>query len=199
MVNRFSAMIRAWGIPLPSTLEYFLPWSCASNHNSWEFPFGNLQNMPTGENYPFICRINGGGSCLLCHRAWTAGETGCRKLDLTPRSCVAGVGLWKVDGHLLASGVGKHSLSAGHFRAGLGVPGLKGALAVGFLGSWASRHCWDAGEELRTVCGPAELDLAWDEGEKEILQLILQRESLAWLPWTAGLVAAIVGDSGKHS
>lgn len=44
----------------------------------------------------------------------------------------------------------------------------KGGRAIWFLGSWASKHHWDAGEELRTGVGVRVgwLDLAQGQREK---------------------------------
>lgn len=54
-------------------------------------------------------------------------------------------------------------------RAGLGFPGpIRRPGAVWFSGSWASRHHWNAAEELRTEWESEGLDIAQDQGRKGI-------------------------------
>lgn len=56
-------------------------------------------------------------------------------------------------------GVGKH---------GQGCPGLQGGRAIWFSGSWASRHCWDAEEKLRTELGSSGMYLARSQGGRDV-------------------------------
>jgi hypothetical protein len=56
--------------------------------------------------------------------------------------------------------VGKHSLRRGKARAGSGVPGsYSAARAMGFSGSWTSRHPW---ESWKRCGGPRAV--SWGEG-----------------------------------
>lgn len=117
-------------------------------------------------------------------------------VDCTYPTPLGWCGAMSSHGHHSAQGVGKHSLSRGHSLTWLRVPrACKGARAVWFSGSWASRHRWDATEELRTELGRTGLDLAQDGGGG--FWLVLQGESLTGLWWqAAGLVVEVAVSSG---
>ena len=52
--HSFSVRIRAWGIPVPSTVENLLACSYVSNHNCYECTFTSLQCMAAEENHPLV-------------------------------------------------------------------------------------------------------------------------------------------------